>query len=118
MVERRDAADLTVLSCESRHGPAVQSVWRSAGQQLVGRRVAVPGRYRKEPVGEHVRRRWLLDVRRSTDPAYIYAESQGGYIGRVNRKTHETRDIQPLPFYKESKLRFNWNTPIHVSPTK
>src|SRR5438874_1284100 len=53
-----------------------------------------------------------------TDPAYIYAESQGGYIGRVNRKTHETRDIQPLPFYKESKLRFNWNTPIHVSPTK
>ena len=53
------------------------------------------------------------------DPAdanYIYAESQGGYIGRVNRKTHESRDIQPLPGYKEGKLRFNWNTPIHVSP--
>jgi len=53
------------------------------------------------------------------DPAdsnYIYAEAQGGYIGRVNRKTHETRDIQPLPGYKEGKLRFNWNTPIHVSP--
>ena len=31
-----------------------------------------------------------------TDPDYIYAESQGGYIGRVNRNTHETRDIQPL----------------------
>jgi photosystem II stability/assembly factor-like uncharacterized protein len=50
------------------------------------------------------------------DPNYIYAEAQGGYIGRVNRKTHETRDIQPLPGYKEGKLRFNWNTPIHVSP--
>jgi photosystem II stability/assembly factor-like uncharacterized protein len=53
-----------------------------------------------------------------TDPDYLYAEAQGGSIGRVNRKTHETRDIQPLPHYKEGKLRFNWNTPIHVSPTR
>jgi photosystem II stability/assembly factor-like uncharacterized protein len=52
-----------------------------------------------------------------TDPNYIYAESQGGEIGRVNRKTHETRSIKPLPSYKEGKLRFNWNAPIHVSPT-
>jgi photosystem II stability/assembly factor-like uncharacterized protein len=50
-----------------------------------------------------------------TDPDYIYAESQGGYLGRVNRKTHEIRDIKPLPAYKEGKLRFNWNSPIHVS---
>jgi photosystem II stability/assembly factor-like uncharacterized protein len=53
-----------------------------------------------------------------SDPDYIYAESQGGYIGRINRKTHEARGIQPLPRYKEGKLRFNWNTPIHLSPTK
>jgi hypothetical protein len=53
-----------------------------------------------------------------SDPDYLYAEAQGGYIGRVNRKTHETRSIQPLPQYKEGKLRFNWNTPIHVSPTQ
>ena len=53
-----------------------------------------------------------------TDASYLYAEAQGGYIGRVNRKTHETRPIYPLPRYKEKKLRFNWNTPIHVSPTK
>ncbi|MEA2164950.1 MAG: hypothetical protein QOK37_3077 [Thermoanaerobaculia bacterium] len=51
-----------------------------------------------------------------SDPTYIYAEAQGGEIGRVNRKTHETRPIKPLPQYKEGKLRFNWNTPIHVSP--
>lgn len=50
-----------------------------------------------------------------SDTDYIYAESQGGYIGRVNRRTHETRGIQPLPGYKEGKLRFNWNTPIHVT---
>ncbi|HEY5023285.1 MAG TPA: hypothetical protein VII30_12445, partial [Gemmatimonadaceae bacterium] len=53
-----------------------------------------------------------------SDPQYIYAESQGGEIGRVNRKTHETRPLKPLPRYKEGKQRFNWNTPIHVSPTQ
>jgi len=52
-----------------------------------------------------------------TDNDYIYAESQGGDIGRINRKTHEIRGIKPLPNYKEGKLRYNWNTPIHVSPT-
>jgi photosystem II stability/assembly factor-like uncharacterized protein len=50
------------------------------------------------------------------DPDYIYAEAQGGTIGRVNRKTHESRSIQPLARYKEGKLRYNWNTPIHLSP--
>lgn len=52
------------------------------------------------------------------DPDYIYAEYQGGEIGRVNRRTHETRNIKPLPGYKEGKLRYNWNTPIYLSPTR
>jgi photosystem II stability/assembly factor-like uncharacterized protein len=52
-----------------------------------------------------------------TDPDAVYAESQGGNIGRINRKTLSSRDIQPRPLYKE-KLRFNWNTPIHASPTQ
>ncbi|HEX7841235.1 MAG TPA: hypothetical protein VF469_27340, partial [Kofleriaceae bacterium] len=52
-----------------------------------------------------------------TDPDFIYAESQGGNLGRVNRKTLSTRDIQPMAGYHE-KLRFNWNTPIHASPTQ
>ena len=53
-----------------------------------------------------------------TDPNYIYAESQGGEIARVNRKTHEARPIKPLPRYQEGKLRFNWNAPIHLGPTQ
>jgi len=55
-----------------------------------------------------------------SDPAdadYLYAEAQGGTIGRVNRHTHEGRDIQPKPNYKE-KLRWNWNTPIALSPNE
>src|SRR6266404_2142460 len=51
------------------------------------------------------------------DPDYIYAEYQGGNVGRVNRKTHEARNIKPRPNYKE-KLRFNWNTPIALSPNE
>ena len=51
-----------------------------------------------------------------SDPNYIYAEAQGGEIGRVNRSTHEIRRITPYPQYGEKKLRFNWNTPIQVSP--
>ena len=54
----------------------------------------------------------------TSDPDYIYAESQGGEIGRVNRKTHEGRNLKPLPQYKEGKQRFNWNSPIHISPTQ
>ncbi|HTU44394.1 MAG TPA: hypothetical protein VMF91_05000 [Bryobacteraceae bacterium] len=53
-----------------------------------------------------------------SDPAYVYVESQGGFVARVNHHTLETRSIQPQPNYGEGKLRFNWNTPIHLSPTE
>ena len=49
------------------------------------------------------------------DPEAVYAESQGGYIGRIDRRTLAGRDLQPKAGYKE-KLRFNWNTPIVASP--
>ncbi|HEX6833661.1 MAG TPA: hypothetical protein VF132_09010, partial [Rudaea sp.] len=52
-----------------------------------------------------------------SDDNYLYAEAQGGTIGRVNRHTHETRNIQPQARYKE-KLRWNWNTPIALSPNE
>ncbi len=52
------------------------------------------------------------------DSSYVYAESQGGYIARVNRFTLDGRVIKPQPNYGEGKLRFNWNTPIHMSPNE
>ena len=52
------------------------------------------------------------------DPNYAYAELQGGVVGRVNRHTLEKRYIIPQPNYGETKLRFNWNTPIHMSPNE
>src|SRR6059058_6393614 len=51
------------------------------------------------------------------DPNYAYAEAQGGHVGRVNRHTLEQRDIQPKGGFKE-KLRYNWNTPIALSPNE
>jgi photosystem II stability/assembly factor-like uncharacterized protein len=59
---------------------------------------------------------WMFED--TSDPTYLYAEAQGGEIGRVNRVTHEIRGIKPLPNYGEKKLRFNWNTPIHMSPNE
>ncbi len=59
---------------------------------------------------------WMFED--TSDPDYVYAEAQGGEIGRVNRYTHEMRGIKPLPNYGEKKLRFNWNTPIHMSPNE
>ncbi|MFN2545911.1 MAG: hypothetical protein ABR567_00610 [Myxococcales bacterium] len=53
----------------------------------------------------------------TSDPEAVYVESQGGFIGRVDRRTMASRDIQPKADYKE-KLRFNWNAPIAASPTQ
>jgi photosystem II stability/assembly factor-like uncharacterized protein len=51
------------------------------------------------------------------DPDCVYAEGQGGYLARLDRRTRAWRDIQPKAGYGE-KLRFNWNTPVHLSPSQ
>jgi photosystem II stability/assembly factor-like uncharacterized protein len=53
-----------------------------------------------------------------SDPNYVYEDSQGGDIVRVNRTTLEGRSIKPQPNYGEGKLRFNWNAPIYLSPNE
>ncbi|HME12572.1 MAG TPA: hypothetical protein VKF79_06920 [Candidatus Acidoferrum sp.] len=53
-----------------------------------------------------------------SDANYAYVEAQGGHMGRVNLKTLDSRNIDPQPNYGEGKLRFNWNTPIHLSPNE
>src|SRR5664279_1337610 len=46
----------------------------------------------------------------NADPYHVY--------GGLNRYSHETRVITPYPEYGEKKLRFNWNTPIAMSPNE
>jgi photosystem II stability/assembly factor-like uncharacterized protein len=50
------------------------------------------------------------------DKNIVYSESQGGEASRYNRKTNESANIKPQPLPGETKLRFNWNTPLYASP--
>lgn len=48
------------------------------------------------------------------DPDFVYVEYQGGNLLRYQKSTQETKEIKPYASAGET-LRFNWNTPIHVS---
>ncbi len=50
------------------------------------------------------------------NPNIIYGESQKGYLKRVDRRTWEGIDIRPRPAKGEADLRFNWDSPILISP--
>ena len=50
------------------------------------------------------------------NPAIVYAESQEGYLSRTDRTTGEIVGIQPQPEPGEPFERFNWDSPVLVSP--
>jgi photosystem II stability/assembly factor-like uncharacterized protein len=58
-----------------------------------------------------------------SDPNVVYADSQNGDIVRVDMKTHVGRSVRPYALGVEDRLpseleyRFNWTSPIAVSPT-
>lgn len=52
------------------------------------------------------------------DPNTLYVEYQGGQLSRVDVATGESKSIKPFAKEGEEELRFNWNTPIHLSPTR
>ena len=50
------------------------------------------------------------------DPDVIYSESQFGGMSRQNLRTGERRSIKPSAERGSPRLRFNWMTPILLSP--
>jgi hypothetical protein len=50
------------------------------------------------------------------NPNIMYAESQEGFLTRIDLATHEGISIQPQPEDGEGFERFNWDSPILVSP--
>ena len=50
------------------------------------------------------------------DPRTIYAESQDGNIVRIDKVSNERKSIRPMPAKGEAPYRWNWNTPILISP--
>ena len=52
------------------------------------------------------------------NPAIVYAQRQEGQLSRIDMTTGEAIDIQPQPDANEPYERFNWDSPILVSPHK
>lgn len=50
------------------------------------------------------------------DPNIVYSESQHAGIVRFDRRNGETIDIQPQAEPGEPGLRWNWDTPLFISP--
>jgi photosystem II stability/assembly factor-like uncharacterized protein len=50
------------------------------------------------------------------DARVMYSESQNGRMNRVDRRTNERQSIRPEPAEGEAKLRWNWDTPMMLSP--
>ncbi len=50
------------------------------------------------------------------DPNTVYAESQFGVLSRFNLKTGEFVGIQPFDDTNGEALRWNWDSPLFVSP--
>jgi photosystem II stability/assembly factor-like uncharacterized protein len=50
------------------------------------------------------------------DPNIVYSESQNGGLVRFDRRSGETIDIQPQPATGEPGLRWNWDSPLIISP--
>lgn len=56
--------------------------------------------------------------RHPTQEDIIFCEFQGGNIVRYNKKIDKVKWIRPYPSGEEGKYRFNWNSPIQLSPNK
>ena len=52
------------------------------------------------------------------DPNTVYAEAQYGNMVRYNRETKEAVDIRPEPRKDEDTYKWNWDTPLLISPHK
>ncbi len=50
------------------------------------------------------------------DPNIVYSEAQYGNLVRFDRRTGETMGIQPQPGKGEPSLRWNWDSPLIISP--
>jgi photosystem II stability/assembly factor-like uncharacterized protein len=50
------------------------------------------------------------------DPNTVYAESQYGGMVRYDRKTGEMLDIRPEPDKDSLSYKWNWDTPLMISP--
>jgi photosystem II stability/assembly factor-like uncharacterized protein len=53
-----------------------------------------------------------------TNPDIVYAQAQYGWIVRYDKKSGERIGIQPQPGKGEAPYRWNWDSPLLISPHK
>ncbi|HAI77384.1 MAG TPA: hypothetical protein DCM08_14230, partial [Microscillaceae bacterium] len=58
---------------------------------------------------------WVLPYPK--DPNIIFCEYQGGNLMRHDRRTGQNKQVKPYTEPGQPKLRFNWNSPMHISAT-
>jgi photosystem II stability/assembly factor-like uncharacterized protein len=51
----------------------------------------------------------------ATDPQIVYAESQSGYVQRMDLRTGQVRNLRPEPAEGSAAFRFHWNSPLIAS---
>jgi photosystem II stability/assembly factor-like uncharacterized protein len=51
-----------------------------------------------------------------SDPLTVYGNSQAGMIFRFNRRIARAKSVRPRTVSLTPGDRFNWNSPIHISP--
>ncbi|MBP6184064.1 MAG: hypothetical protein KA479_03930 [Saprospiraceae bacterium] len=56
-------------------------------------------------------------MRHKTEKDVVYGESQGGNLSRIELNSGQAKLIKPLPGEGEPPYRFNWSSPIALSPT-
>ena len=120
LVEGEQPADLAVLPRERRRRGSVPGLRRPAGQQLAGSATRpIPGGI------TNAAGRTCTAATASgcspipTDPDYVYAEVAGRlHRARRTASTHEIARHPAEGAATSEKLRFNWNTPMHLSPNE
>ena len=88
-------------------------VWYGPSNYEYSKRWEASGNYPFKSIGGGDGMQVQIDNR---DNNVVYAGSQFGYYYRVNLKTNERVDIHPEHELGNSPYRYNWQTPILLSP--
>ena len=108
------AADVALYAAKDA-GRNIVRVFRPEMQHKVDRRSALESRLREAFARSEVRMNYQAQVDRENDNL-LYCESQYGGLRRYNLELGEGKEIRPAGTLGQPALRFNWNSPLALSP--
>ena len=88
-------------------------VWYGPSDYVATKRWESSGQYPYEIIGGGAGMQVQIDSR---DNNVVYSGSQFGYYYQYNLKTKERRSIHPMHELGDTPYRYNWQTPILLSP--